>query len=175
MIETLISSKTRIKLLLKFFLNAGTEAYLRGLAEEFGESSNAIRVELNRFEEAGMISGEVQGNKKIFKANEKHPLFGDIQSILLKYVGIDQIIERILSKMGHLKEVYLTGSFASGRDENIIDLLIVGDINTVYLAELTARAQEHLTRKIRYVVYSEEEFAALPDEARLLVYRREVD
>ena len=53
MIEALISSKTRIKLLLKFFLNSKTTSYLRGLEAEFGESSNAIRIELNRFEKAG--------------------------------------------------------------------------------------------------------------------------
>ena len=69
MIETLISSKTRIKLLLKFFLNSNTTSYLRGLEGEFGESSNAIRVELNKLEEAGMLSSEVKGNKKMFKAN----------------------------------------------------------------------------------------------------------
>ena len=55
MIETLISSKTRIKLLLKFFLNSNTTAYLRSLESEFGESTNAIRIELNRLEEAGML------------------------------------------------------------------------------------------------------------------------
>ena len=56
MIETLISSKTRIKLLLKFFLNSNTTSYLRSLESEFGESTNAIRVELNRLENAGMLS-----------------------------------------------------------------------------------------------------------------------
>lgn len=56
MIEALISSKTRIKLLLKFFLNSSNRAYLRGLEEEFGESTNAIRLELNKLEKAGMVS-----------------------------------------------------------------------------------------------------------------------
>jgi len=170
-LETLISSKTRVKLLLKFFLNSGTEAYLRGLEEEFGESTNAIRVELNRLQEAGMLSAQAKGNKKLFKANERHPLFKDIHSILMKYVGIDQIVDRVLRQLGNVKEVYLTGAFASGRDENIIDLLIVGDVNTLYLAELTARAQEAITRKIRYVVYSETEFSNLPGDARLLIYK----
>ncbi|MCK9327448.1 MAG: ArsR family transcriptional regulator, partial [Bacteroidales bacterium] len=78
MLDTLITSKTRIKLILRFFLNPKSTAYLRGLAEEFGESSNAIRLELNRFEEAGLLQSETQGNKKLFKANIAHPLYGDI-------------------------------------------------------------------------------------------------
>ena len=87
MLETLISSRTRIKLLLRFFLNPSNTAYLRGLAEEFNESTNSIRVELNRFEEAGMLVSNSQGNKKIYKANNNHPLFRDLHSILLKYIG----------------------------------------------------------------------------------------
>lgn len=64
MIETLISSQTRIKLLLKFFLNSNTKAYLRSLESEFSESSNAIRLELNRLEQSGMLSSFMEGNKK---------------------------------------------------------------------------------------------------------------
>ena len=55
MLETLVTSKTRAKLLLKFFLNPSTSAYLRGLADEFGESTNGVRVELNRLMEAGLL------------------------------------------------------------------------------------------------------------------------
>lgn len=82
MLETLISSKTRLKLILKFFLNNSTTAYLRGLEEEFGESSNAIRVELNKFEEAGLLNSEAEGNKKLYKANTKHPFYKDLHNIL---------------------------------------------------------------------------------------------
>jgi DNA-binding transcriptional regulator PaaX len=67
MIETLISSKTRIKLLLKFFLNSNTTAYLRSLEEEFGESTNSIRIELNRFEKAGFLASHSQANKKYLR------------------------------------------------------------------------------------------------------------
>jgi len=38
MLEALITSKTRIKLMPKFFLNSASTGYLRGLASEFGES-----------------------------------------------------------------------------------------------------------------------------------------
>ena len=83
MINTLITSQTRIKLLKKFFLNSGTKAHLRGLESEFGESSNGIRVELNRFENAGLLNSLRDGNKKVYQANPDHPLFGDIHNIIL--------------------------------------------------------------------------------------------
>ena len=69
MLDTLIQSKTRLKLLLRFFLNPDSSAYLRGLAQEFDESTNAVRVELNRFEEAGLIQSHKEGNKKMYQVN----------------------------------------------------------------------------------------------------------
>ncbi|MFM7765002.1 MAG: hypothetical protein ACKO6I_05010, partial [Sphingomonadales bacterium] len=104
MIETLISSKTRVKLLLKFFLNANATAYLRNLEEEFGESTNAIRLELNKFEEAQMLTSEPVGKKKIFKVNTSHPLFRDLHNIVLKYVGLDQIVEHVIRRLGNLEK-----------------------------------------------------------------------
>jgi hypothetical protein len=135
MIDTLISSKTRVKLLLKFFLNSANKAYLRNLEAEFGESTNAIRLELNRFEKAGMLKSSSEGNKKVFSANTSHPLFGDIRSIVLKYVGIDQIVEYVIKHLGEVEQVFVVGDYARGLDAGIIDLVMVGRINQSWLGE----------------------------------------
>lgn len=158
MLDTLISSKTRIKLLLKFFLNPGSSAYLRGLETEFGESSNAIRQELNRFEEAGMLESEKIGNRKYFQANKKHPLFDDMQRMLRKYVGIDQIIEGVINKMGQVLRVYVEGRLAKGLETDVIDLILVGtDVNRQYLTQLINKAEPLIGKHIRYVIIGMEE------------------
>ena len=158
MLETLISSRTRIKLLLRFFLNPSNTAYLRGLAEEFNESTNAIRLELNRFEEAGMLVSESQGNKKMYHANDKHPLFLDIRSIMLKYIGIDQIIETIISRLGQLERMYLIGDYALGKDTGVIDIVFVGNIDKKYLVNLVTKAEGLVKRKIRFLTYDTTEW-----------------
>ena len=71
MLDSLITSKTRIKLLLKFFLNTSTHAYLRGLADEFGELTNALRLELNHLENAGLLKAENERNKKVCRMLKK--------------------------------------------------------------------------------------------------------
>lgn len=157
MLETLISSKTRIKLLLKFFLNSNTTSYLRGLESEFGESSNAIRVELNRLEEAGMLESEYRGNKKFFKANKAHPLFSEVRSIIHKYVGIDKIVETVIERLGDVKCVYVGGEFARGIDSNVIDLIFVGLIDKAYLIKLIDKVEPMVKRRIRYLIYRTEE------------------
>lgn len=164
MLDTLITSKTRIKLLLKFFLNSNASSYLRNLESEFGESTNGIRLELNKFEKAGLLNSHMSGNKKLYRANTTHPLFNDIHSILLKYIGFDKIMENIISKLGNVNEVYMVGSFAKGVDSEVIDLLMVGeDINREYLARLSQKGKKLIKRKIRYLLYTHVEFEEIFD------------
>jgi predicted nucleotidyltransferase len=159
MLDTLITSKTRIKLLLKFFLNSKASSYLRNLENEFGESTNGIRLELNKFEKAGLLQSRLSGNKKLYNANTGHPLFNDIHSILLKYIGIDRIIENVIAKLGNVNKVFLVGSFARGVDSKVIDLILIGDdINREYLARLSSKGEKMISRKIRYLVYTPGEF-----------------
>ena len=153
MLNSLITSETRIKLLKKFFLNSSTRAYLRGLEAEFGESSNAIRIELNRFEEAGLLNSIREGNKKIFQANETHPLYKDIHNIILKETGIDRVIEKVIHRLGNLNCVYLTGDFAKGMDSQVVELILVGkEIDRGYLARKVVQAENMVGRKVSYIV-----------------------
>jgi DNA-binding transcriptional ArsR family regulator len=148
-----------MKMLLKFFLNSKSEAYLRSLAEEFGESTNSIRLELNSFEKAGLLESTFRGNKKIYRANHEHPLFPDIHNIILKYVGIDHVIEQVVEKLGDVQKVFLTGDFAKGINSRVMDLIFVGtQINRDYLFKLVTKAEGIISRKIRYVVFEPEEF-----------------
>ena len=158
MLDSLISSKTRIKLLIKFFINARTTAYLRNLETEFGESTNAIRLELNRFETAGLLESKMEGNKKVYQANIAHPYFREINGILLKFVGIDHVIDEVINKVGHLVRAFVTGDFAKGKPGNILDIALIGDqFDYNYLNTLVQKAEETLSFKIRYITI-------LPDE-----------
>jgi predicted transcriptional regulator len=159
MIETLISSKTRIKLLLKFFLNSKNTAYLRNLEEEFGESTNAIRIELNKFEKAGFLESFAEGNKKVFTVNTKHPLFIDVNRIVMKMVGLEYIVDYVLQRIGDLEKVYLVGNMSKGQESDMIDLVLVGDnLNKSFLIEQIEKAEKKIDKKIRYVHYSVKEF-----------------
>jgi predicted transcriptional regulator len=173
MLDSIITSKTRIKLLLKFFLNSQTKSYLRNLEQEFGESTNGIRVELNRLKSAGLLRTEVIGHRKYFSANTAHPLYNDINSILKKFVGIDKIIERIISQVGQLEAAYLTGDFAVGQDSKIIDLVLVGlELDTNYINNLTIKAEDIIGRKIRHLVLTPEQMADyFQDKPALLIWK----
>jgi predicted nucleotidyltransferase len=114
---------------------------------------------LNKLEAAGLLKSFVKGNKKFFQSNTQHPLFGDINSILMKITGLDELIKRVLNNVGELREVYLTGDLAQGNDSEIIDLILVGEINREYFSDLVIKAEKYINKKIRFVVFQPQEFA----------------
>lgn len=139
-------------------MNSNTRSYLRSLAEEFHESTNAVRIELNRLTEAGFLESNPEGNTVMYQANKQHPLFPDIINIVKKYVGIDQIIDQVLDKLGDLKLAVVTGDYAEGKDTGIIDLTLVGKIDKVYMINLIEKAENIIHRKIRYIIFNEDEY-----------------
>lgn len=156
--------------MLKFFLNPEIGAHLRGLADEFQESTNSVRVELNRLEFAGMLNADLDGNKKVFKVNRGFPLYQEVRSIVLKQTGLDRIIQEVIQNLGDLKEVYLTGELAQGRSSNVVSLVLVGDPDRQYLTELVIKAERLIDKKIQYLIYKEEEFNSGPkDPTKLLL------
>lgn len=153
MLDSLITSKTRLRLLVKFFTNAANRGHMRGLAEEFNESTNAIRKELNNLSEAGYLEKEAQQNRVSYRANVKHPLFASLQDIVHKYLGLDAIVAKVLDRMGDVRQVILAGDYAEGRDTGIIDITIVGpSLNTAYLAQLVPKVEGVVQREVRFTL-----------------------
>lgn len=170
MLDSLITSKTRLKLLMRFFINSQNTAYLRNLSSEFGESTNGIRLELNHFEQANLLESELVQNKKVYKANVNHPYFEDIHRLLLKYVGIEKTIEEVVKRVGDLDEAYIINDFAQGKPGKMLDLVLVGNtFNAEYINTLVAKAETDLSFSIRYVTLQRDQVDAyLPDKTRTL-------
>lgn len=177
MLESLITSKTRLKLILKFFLNPETSGHLRALATEFGESTNAVRIELNRLTDAGLLETVQKGRNIDYKVNQKHTLFPEIHSIVKKYLGIDEIFESIVKQLGNIELALIAGDYAQGIDTGLIDLVLVGEIDKTYLQVLVEKSESLIHRKIRYLVLSNNEFEQLKDklfnERTLLLWKHE--
>lgn len=149
MLESIITSKTRLRLLIKFFINAANEGYLRGLATEMHENTNAIRKELNNLSQAGYLVKNEESFRVTYRANKQHPLFGLMQKIVRKYVGLDAIVEQIVSRIGQVRRVFLIGDYAQGIDSGRIEVVVEGDdIDAGYLAKLIKKAEEEINKKV---------------------------
>jgi len=153
MLEALITSKTRLRLLVKFFVNIANKGYLNSLANEFGESTNSVRKELNNLSLAGYLKKESLNNKVVYKANQDHPMFKIIQKVIRKHLGIEQILESLYNRIGNVRKVILLGDYAQGVDSGVIEVLIVGDkINIEYLEEISPKIEKKIKRKVNFYV-----------------------
>ena len=151
MLGELITSKTRLRLLIKFFVSQGNRGYLNGLATEFGESTNAIRKELNHLHEAGYLQKEKSDNKIQYKANTKHPMFAVLQKVILKHLGLEDAVDIVLERMGDVEQIILIGNYAKGIDSGKIEIIIVGqDLNTSYVRNLEEKLEKLISRKVAF-------------------------
>ena len=173
----LIASKTRVKLLMRFFFNPEARSYLRELAKEFNVSTNAVREELNQLKKTDLLKSEKNGRQVFYKANTDHALFPELKSMVSKVMGIDQVIDSIIERLGNLESAYLVDDYAEGKDTGIIDIILVGDIDHYHLNDLSRKTERYIKRKIRSLVLSREEHQQLLPELesrpRLLIWKSE--
>ena len=167
MLNKLITSKTRLRLLIKFFINQANSGYLNGLASEFNESTNSIRKELNHLSEAGYLQKYKDHNKVGYKANTGHPLFDMLQKVVHKHLGLEEIVERVLERMGPVQKILLVGDYAKGLDSGTIDVVLIGNkLNTEYIEALEEKIEGVIDRKVNFYLASKSN----PNQKHIVLY-----
>ena len=155
MLGELITSKTRLRLMIKFFISQANRGYLNGLATEMGESTNAIRKELNHLQNAGYLEKIKVNNKVEYKANTKHPLFEVLQKVVLKHLGLEDVVETVLDRMGAVNQIILVGDYAKGIDSGLIEVFLIGKkLNMEYISQLEEKIEKLIGRKVSFYLAS---------------------
>ena len=155
MLEELITSKTRLRLLLRFFISQANRGYLNGLAKETGESTNSIRKELNHLQLAGYLEKLKVNNKVEYRANTKHPLFEVLQKVVYKHLGLEDVVENVLKRMGNVEKIILVGDYAQGNDSGFIEVFLIGKgLNMNYISQLEDKIEKLIKRKISFYLAS---------------------
>jgi len=155
MLNQLITSKTRLRLLLKFFISQANRGYLNGLANEMGESTNSIRKELNHLHGAGYLKKVKKDNKIEYKVNIDHPLYETLRKVVLKHLGLEDLVEAVLERMGNVENILLIGDYAKGIDSGNIEVFLVGkDLNFNYISKLVDKIENLIGRKVSFYLSS---------------------
>ncbi len=115
-----------------------------------------MRIELNKLEEAGLLTSASEGQKVVYHVNKTNPFYSDLVSMVSKYLGFDQLIESVLEKVGDLEAAYVVGDYASGVDSGTIELVLVGKVYTDVIDDLVERVESRINRKIKYSLISED-------------------
>ena len=156
-----ITSKVRVKILELFFSNVTEMYHVRGIVREVKEEINAVRRELVRLENAGIINKEARGNRIYYWVRSDYPMHDDLLSIISKIKGLGASIIASKNTIGKLTFVMFSGRFARFKEkkrEDEVDILVVGEINLSEMATLIRVEESKRGQEINYTVMSREEF-----------------
>jgi DNA-binding transcriptional ArsR family regulator len=167
----LITSKMRVRILMRLFLNPDQQSYIRELAEEMNASPSQVSDELKSLDIAGLLHSEKRGRQVFYSANQMHPLYPELHSMVRKALGMDRIFESVLERLGNLEQAILIDDYAIGKDSGLIDMVLIGDINLTNLDDLVRKTEKYIHRKIRTLVFTREEFE---QNRQLLSNRRQL-
>ena len=155
MLNQLITSKTRLRLLIKFFISQANKGYLNGLANEMGESTNSIRKELNHLYDAGYLKKVKQDNKVEYQVDTSHPLYEALKKIVFKHLGLEDLVEVVLERMGDVNNILLIGVYANGVDSGNIEVFLIGDdLNFNYISQLESKLEKLIGRNVSFYLSS---------------------
>lgn len=160
-LSDIITSKVRIKILELFFSDIKEMYHVRGIVREVKEEINAVRRELEKMEEVGLLKKEPRGNRVYYWVRQDHPFFGDLVSIVAKTVGLGAEIIKNRNKIGKVNFVMFSGSFARRiprKQDEDVDILVVGEVVLPELATIIRVEESKRGKEINYTVMSKEEF-----------------
>lgn len=161
MLDQIITSKTRRKILSLFFQNLSNTYHLRRVGREVGEEINAVKRELDILEKAQVLNKERRVNRSIYSLNTKYIFYDEFVRIFAKQTNFATKIYKNQTLLGKIRFFVMSMKFVSGEkiSEGEIYLLFVGVVVVAELSKIVAEEEKKLGYEINYTVMSDEEFA----------------
>jgi predicted nucleotidyltransferase len=159
MLETLLSSQSRAKLLGLFFLNPHNRYYLRQIESLTKLSLRTVQREVARLESCGLLVKEIEGNRTYYKANRESSIFPEVKGIVMKTEGLGALLQEAVEGLD-IDVAFVYGSFAGNREtpESDIDLMVVGDVTNRKLHAALSKSEAFSRREVNTAVISPSEF-----------------
>lgn len=158
-LELIVSSGTRAEVFTILFGLGQKELHNREIARRSNRSEAAVRQELTRLADIGLVCLRRSGNRLYYSANRNHPLFEEIHSMVLKTTGLIDVLAEALSDH-RIETAFVFGSIAEGEEtpDSDVDILIIGRIGLMEVSGLLSGVSERLEREINPIVMSREEY-----------------
>ena len=161
MLDHIIPSKARRKILGLFYQNPNGSFYLRKIVRDIGEEVNAVKRELDILSQAKLLHKEKRLNKIFYTLNKSFIFYDEFLRIFAKSSFLAELIFKNLSKIGKIKFIVISTKYVKQtqiKDDEIY-LLIVGIIVVPEVAAIVSAAEKQFGREVNYTVMAEEEFS----------------
>jgi DNA-binding transcriptional ArsR family regulator len=155
----LLCSRVRAEIFRVLFGIKAGEVHLREIQRQTGFAVGTVRQDIGKLVKLGLVTRRQDGNRVYYSANRRHPLYTEIRLLVLKTVGLVDVLAEALDA-GYILCAFVFGSVASGKEgvESDVDLMVIGDIGLRKVSGLLAAVGNRLGREINPHVMSPAEF-----------------
>ena len=159
MLQKLMGSKTRVKILTLFIINPKREYYAREIERELKSNFEAIRTELINLEKIGLLRSRISGKQRYYSINTGHVLFPEFKSMILKTVGLGSVLKNAFKEANKIEIAFIYGSYAKNAEdvESDIDLFVIGSVSIRDLQTVISDIESKFQREINPTIYPREE------------------
>jgi len=158
--DRLFGSKTRLTLLSKLVMNPDKSFYIRELSRELKIPYSMLYKEEKNLAALGILNEERKGKVTLVSVNKNLPYFAELKSLIVKTVGLGDLMRNMLLELRGILYALIYGSFASGEESasSDVDLLMIGNVDEEKVLKMTSQIEKEVGREINYILWSEKEF-----------------
>ncbi len=145
-------SRNEAALLRLFFSNTAHEFYIQEIGRNLGVKPGTFQRTLYSLERMGILASRYQAHARFFRANESHPIFHELKSIVFKTIGVMDSLKKLLEEIGDIDVAFIYGSYAKGRENptSDIDLMMIGAPDESSILRRLDALERALGREINY-------------------------
>ncbi len=155
--------KTRQAILAAAFGEPQRWWYMRELARHLRRTPSSLQRELASLVRGGILLQKREGKHVYFQAATESPIFQELQGLILKTVGLADVIRDALKPLAdRIEWAFIYGSIARSAEHSAsdVDLMIIGRVGLAEVSSPLRKAERRLDRCVNATTYTADEFAA---------------
>lgn len=158
----MISLKSKITraLLNYFFINPDDSLYINEICKKLRVDKRNLVKKIGELEQEGILKSQPKGNLKLCSINKAHPLYEEYRNIILKTIGFENVLRKVVKEVEGIKKMYIYGSYAKNAMDaySDIDLLAIGKHSIISFQKKINKLQKEINREINVVNMGERDF-----------------
>ena len=156
----LLFGQTRGRVLALLYGAPDESFFVRQIARQVETSVGSVQRELTLLASTGLIDRSALGSQVFYRANQKHPDYPELRALLVKTMGVFQILKAALAPLSsRISVAFVYGSVARGEEKatSDIDLMVIGAISLDEVLDAVGPVEKQLRRPINPTIYTPEE------------------
>lgn len=162
----ILRSDAQGRILARVLADPETSYSLSDLVAWSRTSMPTVQREVERAEQAGIVTTEKVGPTRLVRANVSHPLHDAVRRIIVATYGPPAVIANEFDNIEQADAVLLFGSWAArylgepGRAPNDIDVLVIGDADRDAVDDAAGRAERQVGLPVQATVRTRAQWEA---------------